>query len=281
MATPPAQQSVAGVRRVLVRGAGDVGSAVAHALFGAGFLPVIHDDPRPAHPRRGMAFADALYERKAALAGVWAKAARDEADLLAMLGCGRAIAISVLPVERLAELLRPQVLVDARMRKRAVPEPQRHLAPLTIGLGVGFVAGEQVDLLVETQWGERLGLVLRSGTTAPLGGEPREFAGHARDRCVYAPRGGTVRTLRRIGERVRRGERVAWVGEHAILAPLDGAIRGLPHDGAEIAVHGKVLEIDPRDTPSLTGLGERPRRIAEGVLAAIGGRGPSGVAPPS
>lgn len=266
-----AHRSLAGARRVLVRGSGDVGSAVAHALFGAGYLAVLHDEPRAAHPRRSMAYADALYERKAALDGVWAKAARDESDLLAMLDCGRAIAISILSIERLVELLRPQVLVDARMRKRAVPEPQRHLAPLTIGLGVGFVAGQQVDLLVETQWGERLGAVLRTGTTAPLGGEPREFAGHARRRCVYAPCAGTVRTSRRIGERVRRGEPVASVGEHAILAPLDGAIRGLPHDGAEIAAQGKVLEIDPRDTPSLTGLGERPRRIAEGVLAAIGG----------
>jgi hypothetical protein len=33
------------------------------------------------------------------------------------------------------------VLVDAPMRKRAIPENQRNLAPLVIGLGPGFVAG--------------------------------------------------------------------------------------------------------------------------------------------
>ncbi len=45
---------------VLVRGCGDVGSAVAHGLFGAGYRVLIHDDPGPAHTRRGMAFTDAL-----------------------------------------------------------------------------------------------------------------------------------------------------------------------------------------------------------------------------
>jgi hypothetical protein len=37
-------------------------------------------------------------------------------------------------------------VIDARMRKRAVPEGQRGLAPLTIGLGPNFIAGENVDV---------------------------------------------------------------------------------------------------------------------------------------
>ena len=47
---------------VLVLGAGDMGSAVAHALHAAGWPVAIQDDPAPAHPRRGMAFADALWD---------------------------------------------------------------------------------------------------------------------------------------------------------------------------------------------------------------------------
>ena len=46
--------------RVVVRGTGDVGSAVAHALFGAGLAVALHDDPRPAATRRGMAFVMAF-----------------------------------------------------------------------------------------------------------------------------------------------------------------------------------------------------------------------------
>ena len=65
--------SLPGCQAVLIRGCGDVGSAVAHRLFGAGYRVVIHDEPSPAHTRRGMAFTDAIFEHKSELAGVWAK----------------------------------------------------------------------------------------------------------------------------------------------------------------------------------------------------------------
>ena len=47
---------------VLVRGSGDVGSAVAHLLLRSGRGVLIHDVDRPAAPRRGMAFADAVFD---------------------------------------------------------------------------------------------------------------------------------------------------------------------------------------------------------------------------
>ncbi|MBR0679491.1 hypothetical protein GXW74_03260 [Roseomonas eburnea] len=45
---------------VLILGAGDMGSAVAHAPLGAGWAAAMHDDPAPPHLRLLMAFADAL-----------------------------------------------------------------------------------------------------------------------------------------------------------------------------------------------------------------------------
>lgn len=44
---------------VLIRGTNDIGSATAHRLHLAGFRVVLHDDPAPAHLRRGTAFTDA------------------------------------------------------------------------------------------------------------------------------------------------------------------------------------------------------------------------------
>jgi len=38
---------------ILVRGVGDIGSAVAHRLFREGYGVVIHDDPKPTMTRRG------------------------------------------------------------------------------------------------------------------------------------------------------------------------------------------------------------------------------------
>ena len=54
---------------VLVKGAGDVGSAVAHALFRAGDRPLLVDSPTPSVARRWMAFADALFDGRATLRG--------------------------------------------------------------------------------------------------------------------------------------------------------------------------------------------------------------------
>ena len=47
-------------------------------------------------------------------------------------------------------------------------------------------------------------------------------------------------------------------------------IRGLTHSGVPVAVGTKIIEVDPRGDPAAVfGLGERPRRIAEGVCRAI------------
>lgn len=258
--------------RVLVRGIGDVGSAVAHAVYREGMSVVVLDRPLPAHSRRGMAFTDALFEGKAALDGVLCKRSAPGPHGRAMLACGKAIAALDCALEEALRVARFDVLVDARMRKRAAPERQVGLAPLTIGLGPNFSAGESVDLAVETQWGDRLGAVIQRGGTAPLAGEPNPIAGHARDRYVYAPQGGLFLTDRRIGERVRAGEIVAWIGTTPLRAPLAGCLRGLTHHGAAVVPATKVIEVDPRgERDRVFGVGERPRRIAQGVLAAIRG----------
>lgn len=55
---------------ILVRGSGDVGSAVAHTLFKANYAVAIHDSAKPSATRRKIAFCDAIFDGYAALAGV-------------------------------------------------------------------------------------------------------------------------------------------------------------------------------------------------------------------
>lgn len=269
--------TIADVERcVLVRGIGEIGSAVAHALFRHGYRVVVHDVPAPLTTRRGMAFADAMFDGAAVLTQVGAQRCDSLAAIDAVLAAGRAVPVTGLDVAGAIAHLRPLVLIDARMRKRAQPESQRGLAPLTIGLGPNFVAGGNVDLAVETEWGERLGAVIEQGATAPLRGEPRPIAGHVRDRFVYASRAGRFAAVVRIGVRVRAGETVARLDGDAVVAPLDGYVRGLVHDGLEVTAGTRVLEIDPRvEAPVFSGIGERPRRIAAGVLATITARWPT------
>jgi xanthine dehydrogenase accessory factor len=257
-------------RVVLVRGSGDVGSAVAHLLFTAGHPVLVHDVALPAAPRRGMAFTDAIFDGECELAGVEARRIDDPSALPAALAEHEHLPVSTTELGAVLGAVHPDVLVDARMRKRAVPEAQLELAALTIGLGPSFVAGETTHLAVETRWGEDLGTVITSGPTQALAGEPRSFEGHARDRFIYAPVAGVFMTAAQIGQRVRAGEPVAAIDGVQLTAPLDGILRGLTHDGVPIEAGVKVIEVDPRgNLQAVIGLGARPKRIAEGVAAAI------------
>lgn len=221
---------------VIVRGLGDIGSAVAHLLFREGYGVVIHDDPRPATTRRGMAFADAAFDGQAELDGVRAVRTDGAGEIARALERRDAVPVHVGPLGTLLAGLGHQVLIDARVRKRAAPEVQVGRAELTIAMGPALVAALHAHVVVETSW-DALGGVITEGASLPLAGEPRAIAGHARDRYVYAPVDGVLRTKARIGDAVRRGEEVARVGATALLAPLDGVLRGLTHD--DVPVRGR------------------------------------------
>jgi len=256
------------VLTALIRGAGDIGSAVAHRLFTEGYGVVLHDGPQPTATRRKMAFADAAFDGVASLNAVEARRASDLAEIQDLLA-RRVVAVYLGAFAPLVAALDPDVLVDARMRKRTVPESQRGLARVTIGLGPNFHAGVTCDVAVETSW-DGLGTVIHDGPTRRLAGEPRELGGHARARYVYAPDGGVFRTHAQIGDAVTAGQPVATIDGIAVAAPLSGVLRGLTRDGVPVAPGTKVIEVDPRGRAAeVAGIGERPRRIADGVMAAL------------
>jgi xanthine dehydrogenase accessory factor len=226
---------------IMIRGSGDIGSAVAHTLFRADYAVVIHDSSKPGATRRKMSFCDAIFDGTATM------------DLSSILAA-----------------LKPDVLVDARMRKHDQPEVQIALAPFTVGLGPNFIAGETVHAAIETGWNEELGRVIWQGATRPLEGEPQTIAGHARDRYVYSPAVGVFHTTLQVGDMVFAGQEVARVNKFPLCAPIDGMLRGLTHDGVPVARKSKVIEVDPRGAQAqISGIPERPRRIARGVLQAI------------
>ncbi len=255
--------------RCLVRGIGDVGSGVAHALFRAGHAVAIHSESTPTTHRRLMSFADAAFDGRATLDGVEAIRVDREDAFAAALG-GKNIPVWIGSFEAIPSAIHWDVLIDARMRKRSVPESQRGVARLTIGLGPGFVAGETVDVVIETGW-ENLGAIIRRGASAPLAGEPRDILGHRRDRLLYSPTSGTFSSNRAIGDLVVAGQPIGSIDGQVLAAPLTGAIRGLTRSGIAVTNGTKLLEIDPRGTDAVyTGLGDRPRRIAEAVVEIVG-----------
>jgi xanthine dehydrogenase accessory factor len=256
--------------KVLVRGSGDVGSAVAHALFTDGYAALIHDSAKPTATRRKMSFCDAIFDGSAILAGIPGRLMTDVSEIASHLASHDLIPVTTLDLSVVLDGIRPDVLIDARMRKHDQPETQISLAPFTIGLGPNFIAGVTIHAAVETGWNEELGKVIWQGSTRPLEGEPQTIAGHARDRYIYAPIAGVFQTASRIGDRISAGQQVANIGDAILCAPISGIIRGLTHDGVPVAQKAKVIEVDPRGEQEKTeGIAERPQRIAAGVLEAI------------
>ena len=79
-----------------------------------------------------------------------------------------------------------------------------------------------------------------------------------------------MRTGCAIGQSVAAGAIVARIDGTTLTAPLSGVLRGLTHDGVQVATGTTVIEIDPRGNPALVrGIGKRPARIADGVVQAI------------
>lgn len=254
---------------MLVLGIGDVGSAIAHALYRAGFKVIIHDMPLPAWTRRKMAFVDAIFDGEAVLAGVRAVRAKALPALENILAAS-SVAVSVLDIDALLEALHPDILVDARMRKRQTPERQIDHAPFTVGVGPNFVAQETTHVVIETAWGDRLGAVISAGTAQAHEGGPRILGGFGAERVVYSPAAGTFASDCAIGDDVTAGDIVAYAGTIALAAPLSGRLRGLTRSGVPVTMGTKVIEIDPRGARALfSGVGERPAKIADGVIRAV------------
>jgi xanthine dehydrogenase accessory factor len=256
--------------KILVRGSGDVASAVGHILFKAGYKVFIHDSPQPSATRRRMSFSDAIFNGNAVLDGVNAQLINDIPELKAQLKALTLFPITTIDLADILSILQPEILVDARMRKHEQPEIQIDKAPFTIGLGPNFTAGVTVHAAVETGWNEDLGKVIWNGSTRPLEGEPQKIAGHARDRYVYAPVAGIFRTKLNVGDMVAAGQEVARIGDVSLCANIDGMLRGLTHDGVPVSQKTKVIEVDPRgEKAKISGIGERPGRVAEGVMEAV------------
>lgn len=255
---------------ILIRGSNDIASATGLRFFQNGYTVALHDSLQPTTTRRKMAFTDAIFDGVATLEGVESRHAKNTLAFTALVSQGDIIPLATFEFSLLLGIFSCDVLVDARMRKHQHPEVQIHLAPLTIGLGPNFIAGENVHLAIETGWGEHLGDVIKQGATRPLEGEPKPIEGHARDRYVYAPVGGMFHTYRQIGEVVSQGEEIAQVNDIPLYAPISGTLRGLIRDGVPVIMKTKVIEVDPRiQNPQISGVAERPEKIARGVLKAV------------
>ena len=294
---------------IICRGAGDLATGIIHRLHRAGHRVIALETDYPAAIRRQVSFCEAVYDGSAVVEGVTARLVPALADaetdtetysgendtpaahivsekwdssaIEAVLEAGE-VPLLIDPKGESIALLKPDVVVDAIIAKKNLGTTI-NMAPLVIGVGPGFTAGQDVHLVIESMRGHNLARIITDGMAQPNTGVPGNIAGFTSERVIHAPAAGYIHDVRKIGDIVQKGDEIARIypdkesydnalSEYVpVNATITGIIRGLIREGYYFRKGFKIADIDPRES-ELTNcftISDKARSIAGSVLEAV------------
>lgn len=294
---------------IICRGAGDLATGIIHRLHRAGHRVIALETDYPAAIRRQVSFCEAVYDGSAAVEGVTARLVPALADaetdtetysgindtpaahivsekwdssaIEAVLEAGE-VPLLIDPKGESIALLKPDVVVDAIIAKKNLGTTI-NMAPLVIGVGPGFTAGQDVHLVIESMRGHNLARIITDGMAQPNTGVPGNIAGFTSERVIHAQAAGYIHDVRKIGDIVQKGDEIARIypdkesydnalSEYVpVNATITGIIRGLIREGYCFREGFKIADIDPRES-ELTNcftISDKARSIAGSVLEAV------------
>ena len=253
---------------VLIWGGGDLATGAAMRLHHAGIRLLIVETAQPLAVRRSVAFGQAVYDGKIQIEKIKGILIKSP-DEMREIWSESSIPVIIDPELTIIRTHPPLVLVDARLKKKDIPSRMMD-ADLVIGLGPGFIAGDNCHAAIETNRGHFLGRVFWEGSTEADTGVPGVVQAYARERVLFAPDDGIVESLALIGDRVRKGDPILSVNGKVVLSPFDGILRGLIHEGIHVHKGMKVGDVDPRlEEFRCWTVSEKSLAIGGGVLEAI------------
>ena len=258
---------------IIVRGGGDLASGTIYKLKKSGFPILILEVAAPSAIRRNVAFCEAVYQGTQTVEDMTCYLAQSLEHAQELLLEGKLVVL-VDPMGATIPKLQPLAVVDAILAKKNLGT-NRNMAPITVALGPGFTASEDVDAVVETKRGHNLGRVLWTGSAAPNTGIPGMIGGYGKERVIHCPAKGILRNVKKITDTVSEGEVIAVVeteeGIVPVQATLNGILRGLIRDGYPVKPGFKMADIDPRaeEYNNCFTISDKARCIAGGVLEAI------------
>lgn len=247
----------------LIRGAGDIATGIALRLYRSGIDIAMTDLARPTAIRRTVAFSEAIVHGETRVEDVTARLAANADEARALIAEG-SIPVLVDPDCECRAALCPDVLVDAILAKRNLGTRITN-APVVIGVGPGFTAGEDCHAVVETMRGHTLGRVIYKGSALPNTNIPGLIGGFAGERVLRAPADGIFRAALEIGARVEAGDIAGYVAGEPMRCTIAGVLRGLLADGVEVTRGMKAGDVDPR------GVVEHCYTASDKALAVGGG----------
>lgn len=253
---------------IIVRGAGDTATGIAHRLYRCGFRLLLTEIENPMVVRRFASFANAVLKDEWEVEGVRGVKAECVEDIYKIwkdnhipILCDREC--------KILEQITPLAVVDAILAKRNTGT-RRDMASITVGVGPGFEAGGDVDAVVETKRGHYLGKVIYKGAAFDDTGIPGDIMGYSQERVLRAPVSGIIANIHEIGDMVKQGDVVAFVADEPVKSNIDGVIRGLITDNTQVQEGLKIGDIDPRGIREYCfTISDKSRAVAGGVLEAI------------
>lgn len=294
---------------IICRGAGDLATGIIHRLHRAGHRVIALETDYPAAIRRQVSFCEAVYDGSAAVEGVTARLVPaltdaeidtetysgindtpaapiasekwDSSAIEAVLEAGE-VPLLIDPKGESIALLKPDVVVDAIIAKKNLGTTI-NMAPLVIGVGPGFTAGQDVHLVIESMRGHNLARIITDGMAQPNTGVPGNIAGFTSERVIHAPAAGYIHDIRKIGDIVQKGDEIARIypdkesydnalSEYVpVNATITGIIRGLIREGYYFRKGFKIADIDPRESElsNCFTISDKARSIAGSVLEAV------------
>lgn len=253
---------------IIVRGAGDIATGTIYRLYNAGFRVIALDIESPTVIRRTVAFARAIQDGTAVVEGVTARRCESIEEVCRCLKKDE-IPLCVDPRGDMIRMVRPDAVVDAILAKKNLGTT-RDMAKAVVALGPGFTAKEDVDAVIETNRGHYLGKILYEGMATRNTGIPGNIGGYTHERVIHAPDSGVIRLCHDIGDLVKKGEHLAFIGENPVTAKIDGVLRGMIADGTNVKKGLKIADVDPRgDRAHCYAISDKARNISGGVLEAV------------
>ena len=258
---------------VIVRGGGDIATGTIYKLYECGFKVLILETANPSAIRRNVAFSEAVYNGTQTVEGLTCTLAKTVEEAVSLLE-ERRLTMLIDPVGECIGQLRPMAVVDGILAKKNLGT-HKTMAPITVALGPGFTAGEDVDAVIETMRGHSLGRVIYEGEAIKNTGIPGVIAGFSKERVLHSPEAGVMRNVKKITDTVGKGETIALIetkeGDIPVVATIDGLLRGLIRDGYPVTKGFKIADIDPRlqEYENCFTISDKARCIAGGVVEAI------------
>ena len=252
----------------LIRGAGDLATGIALRLWRSGIRVVLTDLERPTAIRRTVAFSEAIVHGETTVEDVTARLAANADEARALLAQG-IVPVLADPGCACREALAPDALVDAILAKRNLGTRITD-APVVVGVGPGFTAGEDCLAVIETMRGHTLGRVIYSGSAIPNTNVPGLIGGFAGERVLRAPADGVFTRILDIGDEVQPGDIAGTVNGQPMKCTIGGVVRGILPSGTPVHRGMKSGDVDPRCQPEYcTTASDKALAVGGGALEAI------------